>query len=65
MPSEMIRDPNVVALRVQRLERMVSWLFTQAYNRDNRDINVAKDANAMVMDLKREVADILPDNDPF
>jgi hypothetical protein len=58
-------DPDVIALRIQRLERVMKFVFEQVYNRDNRDINVAKDVNAMAMDLQREIAISPPVYDLF
>jgi len=61
----MIGDPEKVGLRIQRLERVMKFVFDQVYNKDNRNIDVAKDVNAMSMDLQREGAQGPPDEFPF
>lgn len=65
MSTTDFHDPDVVALRIQRLERVMKFVFDQVYNKDNRNINVAKDVNAMSMDLQREMTMNPPGDDPF
>jgi hypothetical protein len=42
MSTSGFHDPDVVALRIQRLERVMKFVFNQVYNKDNRDVNVAR-----------------------
>jgi hypothetical protein len=61
-------DPDVVALRIQRLERVIlalHKLVVKCSYKMEKDIHLAEDLNAMSMDLQGEVAMSPPDDDPF
>jgi hypothetical protein len=68
MSTSGFHDPDVVALRIQRLERVamaLHKLVVKCSYKMEKDISLAEDLNAISMNLRREMAMGPPDDALF